>query len=436
MRKIVKWMLCVVAVLCTVLLVLLLALFRGAIYNRYVSFPREVRAWEQIRAARTEVAMDDGWTDYRGVCHSHSELSHDSLVPFPEILRVLKETDRQFICISDHCVNGEADYSIQWKGVKDGVLFVPGFEMSGGFMPWGLPPETTLDCGEDPETLAAEIEAKGGLLFYAHPEEPRRWDLPELDGMEIYNIHADQKDEDIKTLVPDLLLNRGRFPDQCFRLIFDRNTTVLQHWDELSIGRKLSGIAANDCHQNVGIFGVWHAPDTLSVHPASGKKPTNYRCGPLKRLLLRVCCGPLEDGRQILRFQVDPYETMVRYVATHLLMKELSEAALLDALRTGRAYIAFDMIADATGFIWMAGQGASRAVMGETMDYAPGTLLRAASPCACRFTVLRHGVVKHQSEGMDLEWEPGEPGKYRVEAELNIRDEWVPWVYTNPIELK
>ena len=41
-----------------------------------------------------------------------------------------------------------------------------------------------------------------------------------------------------------------------------------------------------------------------------------------------------------------------------------------------------------------------------------------------------------QAEGRMLDWHPPGPGKYRVEAELKVLDEWVPWVYANPIELR
>jgi len=34
-----------------------------------------------------------------------------------------------------------------------------------------------------------------------------------------------------------------------------------------------------------------------------------------------------------------------------------------------------------------------------------------------------------------MEFVPDQPGKYRVEAELRILDEWVPWVYANPVEI-
>ena len=70
--------------------VILLFWLRGALYNRFVSFPREEAAWRAIRAQRQPVADNAGWTEYRGILHTHSHLSHDSEVPFEEILRVLK----------------------------------------------------------------------------------------------------------------------------------------------------------------------------------------------------------------------------------------------------------------------------------------------------------------------------------------------------------
>lgn len=73
--------------------------------------------------------------------------------------------------------------------------------------------------------------------------------------------------------------------------------------------------------------------------------------------------------------------------------------------------------------------------MGESMTYQEGITLRAASPQACRFIVVKDGNEVHRTEGRNLDWQPEGPGKYRVEAELFVLDEWLPWVYTNPIEL-
>jgi len=408
---------------------------RGALYNRFVQFPREARAWEAIRADRIEVTLDDGWRDYRGVCHSHSEFSHDCNVPFEEILRVLKDTGRDFICMSDHCVDGKADYSLQWNGTHDGIVFVPGFEMSHGFMPWGLPRETVLDCGEDVEVLARQIEELGGMLFFAHTEEERRWDLPQLVGMEIYNIHTDFKDESVGKLAPDLLLNLGAYPDQTFRLLFDRQTAILENWDELNRTRKIVGIAANDCHQNNGIVLIYTENGELLIRDTSPADVKTIALNPATWLLLRLLFGPLEANRELFRFQLDPYERMVRYVSTHILANELSKESVLDALRAGRVYVAFDMIADSTGFTFLAEAGDERAVMGERLAFSPEITLRVAAPHRCRFTILRHGEPVRQQVGTSMSWQPEEPGKYRVEAELEILGEWTPWVYTNPLAL-
>jgi hypothetical protein len=108
---------------------------------------------------------------------------------------------------------------------------------------------------------------------------------------------------------------------------------------------------------------------------------------------------------------------------------------LIEALRVGRVFIGFNVIADSRGFRWFSSSAGSRAVMGESQSLSPDTRLHALSPLPCRFTVLRDGEVVHQQEGRSLEWKPTVPGKYRVEAELSVRGNWVPWVYANPIRL-
>ena len=50
--------------------------------------------------------------------------------------------------------------------------------------------------------------------------------------------------------------------------------------------------------------------------------------------------------------------------------------------------------------------------------------------------MIKDGEPVLQKEGRSIEWTPSGPGKYRVEAELWIRGEWVPWVYANPIALR
>jgi len=423
------------------LILTLAALFwlRTALYNRFVRFPEEAAAWKALGAEHQPVPPLPGWHDYRGVFHSHSHLSHDCEVPFPEILRVLKATGRDFIGLSDHCDQGRADFSAQWRGLHDGVLFIPGFEMKDGLMPFGVASNVILDSKTlDSDAIARLVIEHGGVLFYAHPEEPRDWNRPELTGTEIYNIHADFTDHRhaLLDLLPDLLVNQRRYPDHVFRLLFDPPTANLARWDACNQSRHLTGIAGNDCHQNTGVRAVVAENHTVRIEDTSPKTLAQLPLNALTRPLLRLAFGPLEPGRVLCRVQLDPYERMVRFVCTHVLAPELSETAILDALRSGHAFVGFDRLADSSGFLWTAHGPHGEAIMGDSLAFDPDVELRAASPQPCRFTIVHEGRPVHTAEGRSLEWKPNGPGSYRVEAHLRIRNEWVPWVYANPIALQ
>lgn len=422
---------------------------RGALYDRFVRFPREAAAWQALRAERQAITNTAGWIEFRGILHSHSHLSHDSEMPFEDILKAMTAADLDFIALSDHCVDGRADFNWQWRGLHAGKLFIPGFEMKDGIMPFGVASGVVLTNRAPPGVLIPQIVTNGGVLFYAHSEEPRDWAQPQLTGMEIYNIHSDLKRRKggLLTLMPDVIVNLRSYPDHIYRKIFQRPTSFLQRWDELNRTRHITGIAGNDCHQNVGLRAIYTAADTIRIEDTSPKTVTEFTLNWFTRPLARVCFGSLEPGRKLFHFQLDPYERSARFVNTHILAQELSEAALLDSLRAGRVFVGFDMIADSSSFLWYAdnasgrsagGSGApgSRVVMGEAMAYDNTIRLHALSPLPCRFTILLDGGVVAQHEGRSWDWMPSRPGKYRVEAELRVGEDWVPWVYANPIELK
>ena len=421
-----------------VVAVVLLYWLRGALYNRYVSFPHEEAAWQALRAQRQHVPNHSGWNEYRGILHSHSKLSHDSEVPFEEILGALKTARLDFICLSDHPIQGRADFSLQWRGIHDGKLFIPGFEMRDGIMPFGVASSVVLSNQTDSAILAGQIAENGGLLFYAHPEEPRDWDCPQLVGMEIYNIHVDfkRRSAGLASMVPDLLVNQSRYPEHVFRTVFVRPVDFLCHWDALNLKRHITGIAANDCHQNVGVRALYTAADTIRIEDTSPKTLVELKLNWFTRPLARLFLGPLTPNRKLFHVQLDPYERSARFVNTHVLAHALEEPAILDSLRAGRVFVGFDMIADCSSFQWFAADGTNYTVMGEATVLSPATRLGARSPLPCRFTILKDGSVVSQQEGRTLDWTPPGPGKYRVEAELKVLDQWVPWVYANPIELR
>lgn len=437
-RRIGRWLVRVMGLFLVLVMGGTLVWTRRALHNRWVRFPREEAAWQALRAQRQPVPADPTWKDFRGILHSHSEISHDSEVPFAEILRVLHATGIDFICLSDHCVEGRADFSLQWRGLHEGKLFVPGFEMKEGLMPFGVASGVVLSNRADAATLARLVAGQGGVLFIAHPEEPRRWDLADWTGMEIYNLHTDFKRHrnTLWGLVPDVLMNLRRYPDHVCRLVFTPPVEFLKRWDELNRTRNLTGIAANDCHQNVGFRLVCTSDDRLRLEDTSPATVLEVRLNGITRPLARMAFGPLKPNRQLWHLQLDPYERSARFVNTHVLARTLTELEILEALRSGRVFVGFDMLADSTGFSWFVTDAAGRAVMGESRAFSRDARLHARSPLPCRFTLLNDGSVVCQSEGRSLDWSPPRPGKYRVEAELKVLDQWVPWVYANPIQLR
>jgi len=290
----------------------------------------------------------------------------------------------------------------------------------------------------DTASMARQIIENGGVLFYAHPENPREWDRTELAGMEIYNLHTDFKRQrgGVRVLLPDLLLNLQRYPDHLYERMFRRPVEFLQRWDDLNRTRHITGIAANDCHQNVGFRGFYTANGRIRVEDTSPRMLKEYKLNWFTRPIARLLFGPLVPDRKLFHMQLDPYERSARFVNTHLLARELTEPAVLDALRAGRVFIGFDMIADSSSFRWRARGEGGTAVMGESLAFSKDTHLQAMSPLPCRFTIMKDGGQVHQAEGRAVDWVPPGPGKYRVEAELKVLDEWVPWIYANPIQLQ
>ena len=446
-RKIAKWSLISLGALLILALLALGAFFSPGLYNRFVHFPKEKAAWQKLAASRIEVGVNDGWTEYQGSIHSHSEISHDSDAPFPQIQKALKSIGSDFILMSDHYVDGKADWSLGWKGDHDGVLFVRGFEMDHGLMPWGLPDTAVFDAKEELRDEAKKIRELGGLVAYAHCEESkeRDWELPELEAMEIYNIHAtmlkykSEKKWMWRTITTVLTCYNG-YADQCFYTLFERPDQVLRRWDDLNVSRHIAGFAGNDTHQNAGIKGRYLPNGNLALCDTGHKfeeegEAKEVKLNVLTRLLLRALYGPLEPGKQLFRYDLDNYVRSALYVRTHLLAKSCMEPDILEALRAGRGFISFDMVADGSGFVLLAQDGPNRAVMGESIPLAPGLALKAWSPYESTFALLHNGIKVDEQKGREYTFSPKETGKYRLEVSLSVLGRDQLWLLTNPIEV-
>jgi hypothetical protein len=117
-------------------------------------------------------------------------------------------------------------------------------------------------------------------------------------------------------------------------------------------------------------------------------------------------------------------------------MKELTKEAVRDALESGRAYVAFDWLADASGFDFAAVADAARHEMGSQVALEKGLRLYAQAPLAADWMLVRDGKVVSESTGPSLDAAITVPGVYRVEVWLKIAGEKSIWILSNPIYIR
>ncbi len=298
--------------------------------------------------------------DFRGIIHCHSKYSHDSKGTYEEILAAARAAKVDFICITDHPPKGDRGLSLRegWTGLHDGVLFIQGHELAGVNL-LGIGLREPVE-GDTPDGKIRHVHAQGGVAIVSHPEEVKDWE-PYLgaDGMEVYNVHAALKGKQKEPgFIPAALKRLREAPDRVFDLLRDLDPAVIAKWDEINRTRPFTGIAGNDSHQNVNFMGV----------------------------------------------QLDPYERAFRFVSTHVLAEELTEAAVLRALREGRAYVRFDS----------ACPDGVRAVFSKDADGASVDFESPALPEYHDFQLFRDGQILPKLPHDGLRYVIAQPGVYRA----------------------
>ena len=141
-------------------------------------------------------------------------------------------------------------------------------------------------------------------------------------------------------------------------------------------------------------------------------------------------------GDVLFQIRLDRYENSLRHVGTHLLMTELSQKAVWEALQAGRAFVAFDWLADAAGFDLAALLSGRRHEMGEVFNYEKGLTLHGQSPLPGKWKLLRDGKIISESSGRSLDIPIVEPGNYRVEVWLEVAGEEMIWILSNPLYVR
>jgi hypothetical protein len=400
-----------------------------------------------VQAAVAELAAErrpvevklEGYEDYRAILHCHSLLSHDSRSKLEEIIKAAKEVGVRVIMFTEHPAPHYDYVKDGHQGMHDGVLVVPGAE-TNGFLAY--PRQSIQDQKtETPQQLADAIAATGGLSFLCHLEERMDWKIAGLTGMEMYNTHFDFMQE--KRLVSALknpltllalLPSLQKYPQEFFAALQDYPAEYLKRFDQLSSEGRLTGVAGNDSHHNVGMRAILQENGKVLIEDRLGQKLTEL--DPEKIALIQSFVKDKKPGDVVLELDLDPYERSLRHTSTHLLLTEQTVPAVWDALRQGRAYVAFDWIADPTGFLYFADTPTAAAPMGSEIPLTEELKLRVASPLPGIIKLLRDGAVVQETRARELSFEAQEPGVYRVEVWQNLDGDLRPWILTNPIYVR
>lgn len=332
-------------------------------------------------------AKELGFTDYQGILHSHSYLSHDSKISQKDIIAACEEAKIDFLCMTDH--PSPRSLLDGLEGMHGRTFFIVGAEVNH-FLAIDI--HTPVGNGNSQETVD-RTHAQGGLAFVAHSEEFTDWDTREYEGMEIYNIHTDLKDEQDSKNMQKLIAKLPRLlqePEWALTLIFDEPKGLVAQWDKLTQERRVVGVAGNDAHQNVNVMGV----------------------------------------------QLDPYARSIGFVNTHIFSVGLTKESILDALRSGHVYVCFERFAPGKGFSFTGESGQAVALMGDEIAWSEDLVLRAVFPQEARITLVRNGEAIEKAQSEEATFRVREPGVYRVEAKVTARGKLWPWIYSNPIYVR
>jgi hypothetical protein len=397
------------------------------------------QAVARLRAERLSPKRSGPYQDYRANLHVHSFLSHDSRGTVEEIVAAARAVGTRVLMFTEHPADHYDFFKDGHRGLRDGVLLIPGAETQG-FLVYPTHSLRGLPTGS-PQEFSDLVRRRDGLVVLSHLEERMDWEVRGLTGTEIYNTHANFKDE--KKLQAALrnplwlfqTADRFRkYPQETFSALLDYPADYLRRWDQLCAKAPHTGVAANDSHQNVGLEVRLLDKDRVRLEDALGK--TLFEVDAARYPILEPLRKEKKPGDLLFRLRLDPYEMSLRHVGTHLLLPELTEKAVWEALKAGRAYVAFDWLADATGFDFAARSGSQRFEMGSRPRQEAGLALQGRSPLPGRWKLVRDGKVVSESAGREFRFAVAEPGVYRAEVWLEVAGEERIWILSNPLYIR
>ena len=415
-------------------LILLLTVisFSPGVWHNWVTYPkyeREITAFQKLRKEPVPLTK---LNTYRGVMHVHSYLSHDSKGTLDDIIPAAKTDGIDFIFLTDH-PHGRLDTLPKgYHGYYNGVLIEPGTE-NDGFDTWPLRP-SVIDWKLNKDTVAKNIVSKGGIIFYAHTEEPHNWSNPDFQGMEIYNFHTDTKDQSPIPIILNVIINGSKYRHWVMREFFDEQTPILARWDSLNRIRKIVGFSAVDAHENQNYRARYLKDGRVQWIGPNAKPVDTMEVKFWNKWLFEK---PDKSG-WIFKWLVDTYQASFNYITNYVIADTLSTPSLAENMKKGHLFTAFKSLADAKGFLYYTvnKNDSVNAILGDSVKIDQVKTLNAISPFPGQFRLIHDGKTVNISsdENYRFTWsEPLEKGAYRIEIHLKLQGKLIPWLYSNPI---
>jgi hypothetical protein len=403
---------------------------------------------QKLQARRVRIPALPGLNDYRCILHAHAEDSTHTGGTLPEMLADTKKAGVHAVLLTDHFRPPRDFIDGRWRGLKEGVLFIPGSETHGFLI---YPVKSILPRMElKGRDFIDTVTAGGGMIFLSHVEERKDHPLDGLTGLEIYNRHYDARRDKASVLSLALKLTDPRqlaelqeavrrYPDELYAFQCDYPKLYLDKWDEGTRRRRLTGVAANDCHHNQVFLVKMVDAETVLIGTSVDPDKQMRKVTAALRPGIREMTKGRKPGDVLARLDADPYVISFRNSATHVLAPRLDEPALRAALKAGRAFVAHDWMCDATGFRFAASdaRGGRAAIMGDEVKLADGLTLTARLPLPAYVRLLRYGKEVAKSDGKaEFAFAVKEAGAYRLEAWLKLDGEFRPWIFANPIYVR
>ena len=438
-------------------------------------------AWKAGRErAVTTIGTRRGLTPVRGLIHLHSPLSHDACDGqgyreetgtidedcLADLRAALCTMRIDFAALTDHddffadqefeetylargsdelVRNTNGDAVASRITCEDGheVLWTVGSEnslmpvMLDGHPAGTIEERKTLYNSNDAATANA-FRDLGGLTFLAHTEDKDIELLRslELDGLEIYNLHANLdpgiREEFLGLDGPAAFRaaldfagddKLGPEPDLALLAFLEPSNVALQKWDTLlGEGFRLTGTAGTDAHQNA--------------------LPVIFRDG--------------ERG--------DSYRRMIAWFSNIALVETPGDhEALQDSLDRGRSFLAFEIMGSPSGFdVRATKEGSTTLELGDEAQSDAGYSLVVTTPSVHDLDAslptpdIRVSIIHVDGTGSrevasgtsgDITTPLSSPGAYRVEVYItpkhltrylgNLGPEYaeneLPWILSNPV---